>query len=52
MIRRLVEEINPLMFIDFHGHSSKKNVFIYGPEHRVSDHNYIICRIFPKLISK
>jgi murein tripeptide amidase MpaA len=23
---------NLLMFLDFHGHSTKKNVFVYGPE--------------------
>jgi len=22
---------NFLMFLDFHGHSTKKNVFVYGP---------------------
>ena len=22
---------NLLMFLDFHGHSTKKNVFVYGP---------------------
>ena len=28
------------MFLDFHGHSIKKNVFMYGPEFPIIDKNY------------
>lgn len=52
LIRSLAEVSRPETFIDFHGHSSKKNVFIYGPDYRLEDRNYLMCRLFPKLISK
>lgn len=38
------------MFIDMHGHSVKKNVFVYGPDYPIFDLNYYKSRIFPKLI--
>ena len=38
-------------FLDFHGHSVKKNVFIYGPEYSLGDNNYYRTRMLPKLIS-
>lgn len=37
--------------MDFHGHSVKKNVFIYGPEYGICESNYYKTRILPKLIS-
>ena len=37
--------------MDFHGHSVKKNVFIYGPEYALGDNNYYRTRMLPKLIS-
>jgi hypothetical protein len=40
------------MYIDFHGHSTRKNVFIYGPDYKMADANYMLCRVFPKTISK
>lgn len=40
------------MFIDFHGHSSRKNVFMYGPENSIMDKYYYESRIFPRLLSK
>lgn len=49
---RLAQEINPLIYMDFHGHSSKRNVFIYGPDYKLEDRNYLLCRLLPKLISK
>ena len=38
------------MFLDFHGHSIKKNVFMYGPEFPIIHRNYMESRIFPKII--
>ncbi len=38
------------MFLDFHGHSTKKNVFVYGPEFPIIHRYYYECRIFPKII--
>ncbi|CAD8198570.1 unnamed protein product [Paramecium pentaurelia] len=43
---------NLIAFIDLHGHSIKKNVFIYGPEYALWDYNYYKCRILPKLLSQ
>lgn len=39
------------MFLDFHGHSQKKNAFLYGPEYPISDLRYLKCKVLPKLIS-
>ena len=39
------------MFLDFHGHSIKKNVFMYGPEFPIIQRNYYECRVFPKILS-
>lgn len=40
------------MYLDFHGHSRKKNTFFYGPAYTISEPNYYKCRILPKLIEK
>lgn len=40
-----------VMFLDFHGHSTKKNTFVYGPEFPIIDRFYYEARLFPKLIS-
>lgn len=41
-----------MMFLDFHGHSVRKNVFMYGPENSIMDKYYYESRIFPRLVSK
>ncbi|CAD8109409.1 unnamed protein product [Paramecium sonneborni] len=43
---------NLIAFIDLHGHSIKKNVFLYGPEYTLWNYNYYKCRILPKLLSQ
>jgi hypothetical protein len=40
------------MYLDFHGHSRKKNTFFYGPAFPISEPNYYKSRILPKLIEK
>lgn len=45
-------EQKPLVYVDLHGHSTKKNVFIYGPDYKLSESEYILCRLLPKQISK
>lgn len=39
-------------FIDMHGHSRKKNVFIYGPYYPLHHDRYFKMRILPKLLSE
>lgn len=38
------------MFFDFHGHSRKKNTFVYGPSYNLSEPNYYKSRAFAKMI--
>ncbi len=40
------------MFLDFHGHSAKKNIFSYGPEYGIDNKYFLPCRLFSKLISR
>ena len=46
------EENQILAFIDMHGHSRKKNVFMYGPEFPIHDARYLKMRVIPKLMSE
>ena len=39
------------MYLDFHGHSRKKNVFMFGPDYNITQPDYYKCRVFPKLLS-
>jgi len=39
-------------FIDIHGHSRKKSVFIYGPHFPLHNEKYIKMRVIPKLLSE
>ena len=62
-VKNIIREENPdltvnddfnkiLAYIDMHGHSRKKNVFMYGPEYPIHDPRYIKMRILPKLLSE
>ena len=60
-VKKIFKDINPsldedenqiLAFIDMHGHSRKKNVFMYGPEYPIHDNRYLKIRVFPKLMSE
>ena len=52
MIRESAAKLNPLVFLDFHGHSGRKNVFMYGPNYGVDNKYYLTSRLYPKLVSK
>ena len=44
---------NPFLgFIDFHGHSRRKNIFVYGPYYQIHHENYLKMRILPKILSE
>lgn len=51
-IKQNSEEDDPIVaFIDMHGHSRKKNVFIYGPHYPLHNSKYLKMRVLPKLLS-
>ena len=52
IVRKLAQKTNPFIFLDFHGHSAKKNVFMYGPNYSIDHKHYLTSRIYPKIISK
>ncbi|CAD8188775.1 unnamed protein product [Paramecium pentaurelia] len=57
-MKRLVKEQHSIFgnnligFIDLHGHSVKKNVFLYGPEYPLWNYNYYKCRVLAKLLGQ
>ncbi|XP_059565364.1 cytosolic carboxypeptidase 2 isoform X7 [Myotis daubentonii] len=51
MIKRLLEEREVLLYCDFHGHSRKNNIFLYGCNSH--DRKYWLHeRVFPFMLSK
>ncbi|XP_045147052.1 cytosolic carboxypeptidase 2 [Echinops telfairi] len=51
MIKRLLEEREVLLYCDFHGHSRKNNIFLYGCNS--DDRKYWLHeRVFPLMLSK
>ncbi|CAD8117264.1 unnamed protein product [Paramecium sonneborni] len=53
-IKKMIEKLRhpPFVYIDMHGHSLKKNLFIYGPEYPIFSLNYLKCRVLAKLMSE
>ncbi|XP_023566627.1 cytosolic carboxypeptidase 2 isoform X2 [Octodon degus] len=51
MIQRLLEEREVLLYCDFHGHSRKNNVFLYGCSSNDPRH-WLHERVFPLMLSK
>ena len=51
-LSRLQEEREVLMYCDFHGHSRKKNVFLYGCENKNDKSKQPYSRVFPMMLSK
>jgi hypothetical protein len=53
LVRNLINNYGKLFaFIDLHGHSLKKNVFLYGPEFPVYDTNYMKSRMLAKMLAE
>ena len=40
------------MFLDFHGHSKKKNMFLFGPSYNITQPEYYRSRVMPKYLSQ
>lgn len=49
-IGRLIDEYGVVMYGDFHAHSRKHNIFIYGCENRRNQDNHLREQIFPLLL--
>lgn len=39
------------MYLDFHGHSQKKNTFVYGPSYAICQPEYFKCKVLPRMVS-
>ena len=48
----IAQKSNPFIYLDFHGHSTKKNAFMYGPNYSIDHKFYLPTRLYPKIISK
>ncbi|XP_055047634.2 cytosolic carboxypeptidase 2 [Misgurnus anguillicaudatus] len=52
MVKRLLAEREVVVYCDFHGHSRKNNVFMYGCTDRKDASHCLHERIFPLMMSK
>ncbi|CAF0922129.1 unnamed protein product [Rotaria sordida] len=52
MIKRFMNETELVLYCDFHGHSRKQNVFVYGCENKHLPNERFKERIFPAMLSK
>ncbi|XP_053576336.1 cytosolic carboxypeptidase 2 [Bombina bombina] len=52
MIKRLLAEREVLLYCDFHGHSRKSNVFMYGCNNKNQPEVRLHERVFPLMLSK
>ncbi|CAD7956013.1 unnamed protein product [Amoebophrya sp. A25] len=50
LIKRLLEDRDIALFLDIHGHSRKKNIFMYG--NMPKEQEFGVERLFPKLLSQ
>jgi hypothetical protein len=52
MIKEMAQERDTFLFCDLHGHSRKRNMFIYGCADKDNRENRIACRIFPRVLCR
>ena len=55
-VKKLVSRVQQThkidMYLDFHGHSGKKNMFMFGPNYNITQPEYYRSRMMPKLLSQ
>ncbi|KAM9302117.1 cytosolic carboxypeptidase 2 [Gastrophryne carolinensis] len=52
MVKRLLDEREVFLYCDFHGHSRKNNVFMYGCNNKGHPESKLHERVFPLMLSK
>ena len=56
LIKYLVDKIHDNhdieIFLDFHGHSRKKNMFLFGPNYNLTQLDYYKSRVMPKYLAQ
>uniref|UniRef100_A0A8D0G665 Cytosolic carboxypeptidase 2 n=1 Tax=Sphenodon punctatus TaxID=8508 RepID=A0A8D0G665_SPHPU len=52
MVKRVLEEREILLYCDFHGHSRKNNIFMYGCNNKSGPAQRFHERVFPFMLSK
>ncbi|XP_066556802.1 cytosolic carboxypeptidase 2 isoform X2 [Amia ocellicauda] len=52
MVKKLVAERDVILYCDFHGHSRKNNVFMYGCDNKSDPALRLRERVFPLMMSK
>ncbi|KAL4642037.1 cytosolic carboxypeptidase 2-like isoform X1 [Arapaima gigas] len=52
MVKRLIAEREVVLYCDFHGHSRKNNVFMYGCDNKKGIAPHVHSRVFPLMMSK
>ena len=50
MVAQVARTHKLLAFLDFHAHSKKKYIFLYGPRYPLHEQKYYAVRVLPKLI--
>ena len=51
LVDRITETHDLELYLDFHGHSRKKNMFMFGPDYNLTQPEYYKSRVFPKLLA-
>jgi hypothetical protein len=52
MVKRLTQEREVVLYCDFHGHSRKQNVFMYGCDNKADPTMRLHERVFPMMLHK
>lgn len=52
IVFRFMNETEVVLYCDFHGHSRKQNVFVYGCENKHLPNERLKERIFPAMLAK